>query len=417
MLFVVIGLCLLYIVLQLLAGEKIYRPSVMFAILWGTILLAHSFGGYQLPQVGNETYLIIACGLMAFFIGTSLARISKFKITIGSYKLFSKRINQGAFNVLRVVFFALMFMPVVRAIGLLIEGASLYTIRYSLQNDILGTGTIAILFNYYCEPFLTFMIVYSVANFFSANRDIRNMISTIIGVITMVIISGGRFFLLYFSGALIISFLLYKKTISKNRTVRGKKVLKRVRQLIAIAIVAILLVSIIRGSKVWQTVYVYLCGGVPFFEHLKDTLVGEHTYGAATLYGFLRPIFVILRKVGICDFPMWLQNTEEIFLAVDNPYYIAPGILFNSFTTGFFAPYLDAGIAGVCIVYFILGCISERIYKRVKLENEYSVSWFLLISLVVVFSFFRLTVTHYSFALAFVYLMLTHRMVLKDSAE
>ena len=176
-------------------------------------------------------------------------------------------------------------------------------------------------------------------------------------------------------------------------------------------------VSIIRGAHLWQTIYVYLCGGIPFLEYLNDTLASEHTYGAATLYGFLRPLFVILRKIGICDLPIWLQNVEQLFLSVDNPYYIAPGILFNSFSTSFFAPYLDGGIVGVCVVYLLLGIISESIYKRVRLDNEYIVSWFILIALVVVFSFFRLVITHYSFALAFVYLFITHSSIQKKNVK
>jgi oligosaccharide repeat unit polymerase len=109
------------------------------------------------------------------------------------------------------------------------------------------------------------------------------------------------------------------------------------------------------------------------------------------------------------NLPEWLQNTERIFLAIDEPYYIANRQIFNSFSTCFFAPYLDLGYCGVFIFFFIFGYISERLYKRVDLKNEYLVSCFFLVSLMIVLSFFRLLITHYSFALAFIYLFITHK--------
>lgn len=410
LIFLTIGMCVLYDVTQIICKENIYRPSLLFSLVWALVLTLYSFKLFDLPTINDGTILIICSGICAFFIGSFLSKNCHKRIVIANHELFNKTIKEYALIPMIVVFFMIMIIPVMRSIVLLISGSSLYTIRYSLQNDILGTGVITILFNYYCEPFLTFYTVYSVANLFSSNRKIRNLIISIVAIIFMTIVSGGRFFIFYLIGALGVCFMIYRKNIDYKRIQENKKILKIAKLLITIATIIIVIITINRGSEIGETIYVYLCGGVPFLEHIIE-LFNQRTNGAATLYGFLRPIFVIFRKVGICGFPTWLENIEKIFLSIDNPYYLAPGILFNSFSTSFFAPYLDGGIIGLSIFYLFLGFFCESVYKRLDITNEYSVSWFLLISLIIILSFFRLTITHYSFSLAFVYLIITHKYI------
>lgn len=409
MAYLIIMVCVIYIMIQLIMKEKVYKPAIMLAALWGIVLFVYSFKAFQLPSISNDIYSIILVGLICFFAGSLVAKYLKIRLIIGKHTLYFREIRLGVYNIVTSLFFIVMLLPFIRAVMFLIGGSSFYVIRYSLQNDILGSGLIAILFNYFCEPYLTFMIVYSISNLFSKKCNVKNLLVTIIGIIFMTIISGGRFFILYFIGALIVVLMIY---IKREKRKEDSKIIHRIKILIIIGIVGIIAVSIVRGTKLGETAYVYLCGGVPFFEHLKETLIQtKHTHGAATMYGFVRPFFVVLRKIGICDLPVWLQNIEKIYLDVDNAYFLAPGILFNSFSTSFFAPYLDGGLFGIIVVYTILGFVSENAYRKINPKNEYIIAYFLLIALIVVLSFFRLLITHYSFALAFVYLHLISKPV------
>ena len=399
--------------------KNIYRPATLFALLWGIIFIVYSFHAFGLKQVSVDTYMIFLCGLLSFFAGSSIADIFRYKFVVGKHDLFSRKIKYRVYKFGTILFFIVMITPLMRASIFLLQGYSLYEIRYSLQNDILGTGIISILFNYFCEPYLTFMIVYSIANMFSEKRKIKNMFFTIVGIIFMTIISGGRFFILYFIASLGVAFLIYKKDFHKRRTKNEKKIMRRIKMLLLIAVVSIVTVSIIRGAKLGETIYVYLCGGIPFLEHLiKDVFCNSnYTNGAATCYGFIRPFFVILRKIGICDLPVWLQHIETQFLIVDDAYFLAPGILFNSFSTSFFAPYLDGGLLGVTIVYLIIGFVAEKTYKQINIKNECMISCFFLISLVVLLSFFRLVITHYSFSLAFIYLFFMSKPINRNDVD
>lgn len=413
MAYLIVIVCVIYIAVQLLiVKEKIYKPAIILAVLWGTVIFVYSFRKFQLPAVSNDIYTIILVGLLSFFVGSLIAKHCKIRLFIGTNTLHSRKIRHGVYRIMTCLFFIVMLLPFIRSVIFLLGDSSLYAIRYSLQNDILGSGLIAILFNYFCEPYLTFMIVYSIANLFSEKRNEKNLIVTIIGIIFMTVITGGRFFILYFIGALIVVLMIYKKNSDTEKRKGQPQIVHKIRALIIIGIVGIIAVSMVRGTKLEETAYVYLCGGVPFFEHLKVTLIEtRNTYGAATMYGFLRPFFVILRKIGICELPVWIQNIEKIYLDVDNAYFLTPQILFNSFSTSFFAPYLDGGFFGTVIVYTILGFISEKVYIKINKKNEYIIAYFLLIALIVELSFFRLLITHYSFALAFVYLYLMSKPV------
>ena len=67
MIYIDIVLCFLYVAFQMFQKQKIYKPAVLFAFIWGTALVMYSFHAYNLPDVNNGTYLIIFAGLLSFF--------------------------------------------------------------------------------------------------------------------------------------------------------------------------------------------------------------------------------------------------------------------------------------------------------------------------------------------------------------
>jgi oligosaccharide repeat unit polymerase len=395
-------------------------PSVLFPLLWMSILIIHSSGMYGIKLVDNKILSIIITGEFAFAVGSVLANRANFRIVIGKFDSQKNKVaNTPVIKWMTIAFYLIMILPTVKAIGLLFSGNSLYSIRYALQNNILGDGVISILFNYFCEPYLVSLIVISVANLFSDHRQVSLSVITIIGIIVMTVVTGGRFFILYYLGSLIMCYLVYRKKIRSVRR-NSSKLLRRTRLLIVAALFAILVVSIVRGSAIGQTLYVYSSGGLSFMERLLEKYnenTTSYTYGSLTLNGLLRPLFVVLRKIGIASLPKFLQTAEEIFLYVDKPFYISNLILFNSFTTCFFAPYIDGGYIGVVIVFLFLGYVCESKYKNIELDYTYSVSQYLLWGLVIILSFFRLLITHYSFALAILYMLVLFNTNTEEAAN
>lgn len=405
-------ICAIIAILSRLKRKSIVDPAVLFATIWCVLSGLSCLQLYGLTIPNDMVYWIVIGGVVSFWGGSIISYYSSFRIKIDAEPQKEKVVRPLMLQSFTILFFVLMIVPSVRAIIFLSSGISLYTIRYSQLNDVIGGGTSAILFNYFCEPFLVFMIVYSVANLFSKDRSVKTTILTILGIFLMTICTGGRFFILYYIGALVVGYLLYRKRLF------GKieaNVLKRVRLLALVGFVSILIVSSLRGAVVGQTAYIYSTGGLGFFEYLQTQFFDcDYTFGALTLNGFLRPFFVVFRKMGLGELPNFVENAENIFLMVDKPYFISSETPFNSFTTCFFAPFLDGGGMGVIVVFFVLGFLAEESYKNIQLDSTYKVSIYLLVALVVVLSFFRLLITHYSFALSFMYLLLCYERPNKE---
>ena len=246
---IVLLFCFLYTTTQLINNEKIVRPSALFVLLWGVIVLLHSFGWYNLPSVSEEVYLIILTGLLSFSIGSTIVKHTHVKCTLGKLQLERMALREKTFRVLNILFLSVMIVPTMNSIRAMISGSSLYTIRYSLQGSILGDGIVSVLFYYFCEPYLVFLIVYSISDIFSEHKRSGSLPIAIVGIILITIVSGGRFFILYFIGGLIIGFLAFLK---KRRIKIEKKKKKKVMLLILIAACAVIVVSIVRGAKILQ---------------------------------------------------------------------------------------------------------------------------------------------------------------------
>ena len=399
----------LVVVAALIKEKSLASPAVLFPLVWTLILFVHSWQLFEIAIVNDNVLTIVLVGVLSFAIGSFVANYVRVTLTTKVDNISSKVLNLVAIKWLCGAFFAIMTVPTINAIVSLMSGSSLYNVRYTLQKTILGEGVIAILFNYYCEPFLVCLIVVAVADVFSRKRHIWIMITTIVGIFVITIVTGGRFFILYFVCSLLLCYLIFRKRIVDSR-IHNKKLFKRIRFLIVFASAMIILVSIVRGSIIGRTLYVYSSGGLTYLSILMEVYKDAgRTYGALTLYGFFRPMFVVLRKLGVVDFPLFLTNAEDVFLFADQPYYLAKDIVFNSFTTCYFAPFLDGGIFGVVIAFALIGYISQRAYKDIRIDYSYSVTRYLLWGLVILLSFFRLLFTHYPFALSFVYLIMVFK--------
>lgn len=404
-------ICVLIIIYNRIHNRSMSDPSTIFAVLWLVVCLLSSLQLFGLKQPGDIVFYIIISGVIAFYCGSLIGS----KIVLNKRYVFSGKDERFlSFRLLYTfitVFYFIMIIPTFRAMSFLLSGVSLYSIRYNLLHDVFGDGLLLILFNYFCEPFLVFLIAYSVANIFSNSRHYLISILTILGIILVTITTGGRFFIMYYICALVISYFLYRSSIHSRIT---SKTLNRIRLLIIIGFISIVIVSNVRDSTIGRTMYIYLTGGINYLDHLLIQFSDvDYTFGSLTLNGYLRPIFVIFRKLGIGELPSFISNAENIFLLVDEPFYIAPGVLFNSFTTCFFAPYIDGGFLGVIITFGLLGYCSERSYKQINIGYSYSITLYLLFALIVVLSFFRLLLTHYSYALSFVYLIICFRKKLE----
>lgn len=360
------------------------------------VFTLYALNPYSLPQIHEATYQIYIVAFVAFLIGNIL--IFK-KPCISGITLRKRSLNKKFINILIVVMVILMVIPAIKALNLIASGVDLHDIRYVHHDDIMGDGIVAIAFVYFCEPFITFLIIFSVVNLFVGQRKMYYVLLSVISLALMTIITGGRFFVLYFIASLLIATLIFKNTRE------AKKILKYSGILLILLVVSLIVISVVRGSNIEQTFYVYLSGCIPFMEErINDTSKLPNMYGMASLYGFIRPVFVVLRKVLSMELPLPLQVVESVFLEDDELIMITPEIHYNSFVSIFYSMYLDGGLIGVFIGNLLLGVVARYSFLKLQKDNPFKLVAYTLVAIIFLLSFFKLLVCNYTYALSFIYL-------------
>ena len=388
-------ICLFIAFIAYKRKNKIHNPLTLYLGTWALVFGLYTLNPYKLPSIHDTTYHIYIIGFIFFILGNLLVR-KKPNVVIQNKMRIENILFFKALIILMLVF---MIIPAMKAIGLLLSGVDLYDIRYVHRDDILGKGIVAIAFVYFCEPFITFLIVYSVINMFIGQNKLKYILLSIVTLSLMTVITGGRFFVLYFIASMLIALFIFRESAVT------KKITKYTVLLLGILILVLVVISIVRGSDIVRTMYVYLSGSIPFMEERLGVNVNlPHTLGLASLYGFIRPVFVVLRAFFSIPLPLPLQVIETVFLEDDAMFMLTPEIHYNSFVSIFYSMYLDGGLIGVAIGNFLLGLIARNVYEKLRNNDMYSLILYILIAIIFLLSFFRLLVCNYSYALSFIYL-------------
>lgn len=375
--------------------NKLYNPLTLYLGTWALVFCLYTLNPYKLPSIHEATYNIYCVGFLFFLFGNLLIQ-KKSNVTVARKMRMEKPI---VFKALIIMMLVLMIIPAIKALGLLMSGVDLHDIRYVHHDDILGNGIISIAFVYFCEPFITFLIIYSVINMFIGQNKLNYILLSIITLGLMTVITGGRFFVLYFIASVLIALFIFRKSPV------ARKITKYSVLLLGVLVLGLVIISIVRGSDIIRTMYVYLSGSIPFMEERLSVNANlPHTLGLSCLYGFIRPVFVVLRAFFDMSLPLPLQVVETIFLEDDAMFMLTPEIHYNSFVSIFYSMYLDGGLIGVALGNFLLGLLARNIYVKICQNDKFSLILYTLIAIMFLLSFFKLLICNYSYALSFVYL-------------
>lgn len=378
-------------------NKALHNPITLYLGVWAFVFALYTMNPYGLPQIQDATYNIYTVGFVSFLLGNAFVRK---RPRLKEYSNNPQTIREKFLSFFIIVMLILMLIPALKSMGLLLSGADLHDIRYVHHDDILGDGIVAIAFVYFCEPFITFLIIYSVINMFIGQRKLFYILLSIVSLCLMTVITGGRFFVLYFIASLLIALFIFR------RSPVAKKITKYSVLLLGLLVLVLVVISIVRGSDITRTMYVYLSGSIPFMEERLSANANylPNMFGLASLNGLIRPIFVVLRKIFSMDLPLPLQIVESVFLEDDAMVMLTPEIHYNSFVSIFYSMYLDGGLFGVALGNCILGIMAKSIYVRLKENDTYTLVLYTLVSIIFLLSFFKFLVCNYSYALSFVYL-------------
>lgn len=390
--YLIIGLLLIFVVSRYL-DKSIIRPSNMFVFVWLFISVLFSFKYIEYNNPDNFTYLLIFIGVISFFIGgrfssNATKKADKFDIDIRKVL---------ALQIITII----VYIPeTIDTIGDLMAGQTLEDVRIRSGEVSESSGVIAILKNFILTPFL--FLSYPITAYIFLTNKAKGRKKMLVLIFSMIIVAisvlrlGGRSPILFFLVNFFVVWYFYKNTIVISRSVKRVMLI-----VVSVMVSSFVYASISRGIEdLPRSFYHYFVGCIALLDNGVKS-VSFHTEGIATFSSPISIIDTFWRFIGGDELPamkliLWINNyiEETINVGVD--------CNMNAFYSLFFWFYLDYGIAGVVILCFLYGLLSDSIYKAAIVNRHFvTIVVFSLIVQGVVFSFIRFQFSTFYYFMAF----------------
>lgn len=378
----VVFLSILFItVTTYLKEKKVESPIFVFGLLWTTVTLLAALRLYGLNDVSLKSWLIILIGTLSFFLGVMLSRrfcvrqIVMKNVQDKEYYIFSKK----TYNILFALVVLLLFGQALTSLKYFMSGTSLAQIRsayYGLsaldgfqQKD---TGSLSIYLNY-IQGAVSRVLVAIGAVSFVENRRKLDLFKSILLVFMSVIIAGGRYDILF----LLIDLFVATQWVKKQKTDYKPisfRMKRRIEIILILGFIAIIVVTILRGSTVNEVVkmfYTYICGNVALLDiHIGELdQIGAYSSGIAGLYGIVYFIYPILHFIGIPYSPKYLVTTTYVMTG-QQWLQIGEDMYSNAMLTSYYYLYADFRYFGIVVGMLIMGYIIGKLHTKSFYRND-----------------------------------------------
>lgn len=412
---VYISVILFLTFIALVREKNLYNPGVLFGGLWLFVGILSFMNLYSFNDVSNRAYGVALMGVICFFIGVLMRNRVKVKAkkSVAYKKSNADRLRYGfliPFYSFVLAFTARMFA---RSLSLLRRGVTMEKIRFNYRSVSAGIVVKSII-EYDVEHYIVAVAEFAAVALLpivlmdKKSWKKRVLFIEIAAFLVMhMFVTGARSFI--FDVAIV--FVIY---VLMNRNLKEKfshyfRKIPKVIIFIVIVTVALLFTFVTqlrRGSGyLLHEIYAYFSISFRLLDtHLSIMdLKQEFTNGMTFLHGFLRPILVTLKFVGI-PYPESYQKAIDLINANNDFYAVGKGSA-NSFVTVFYYFYMDFGYLSVVVGSMLYGYVSQALYLAVqKKPDKRNQSMYLLYSIGLVLSFVRLHFTAHRYAYAFLIL-------------
>lgn len=204
-----------------------------------------------------------------------------------------------------------------------------------------------------------------------------NLIASIIDLVIVVVSTVGRWEVFYFALAMLCAYMLNKHPSDSGMSIgKQKKIRRRIRVIIAIAIIALVGVTIQRHKvvgnifeSILNIVAGYFCCGPALLQvMLKNPVssgISTWHWGQAIFGGLLGCINYILQIVTFKRVYLNLYDTQAYAAEF---YAVGAHQSMNAYPTWYYYFMQDFGYLGVVLITAIIAGISVRIYRKAKRE-------------------------------------------------
>ena len=416
-------LLLLFSLLFVFIGRLIYRnisnPITVFNILWLVIFGLYSMnlnGYYEISTLGivfftfQTVFFSVGC-----LIGKQYSFVIKKRVDItvndkvSHEKNMELRIN--IFYILCVITIILLLQDTMEVIKYLFSGYTFWDLaNEKVISENTTTGLRVIM-----KIFIEFPITYGISAisatefFMNDKKNKKILIFNILIVLLYAFQHGGRHILIVFVASYLFVFLISKRSRNLSR-----------KQKIAFAVMFSVFffisiwLSASRGvENLGESLYNYFAGVVPHADVWinRVALSDDYTLGFGTLNGFISPIVILLRGVGVISkFPDMVVMAGN---AISNPEAvtaIGPSIVTNAFVSQSYIFYSDFRLIGVIFGNLIYGVFVSEFYKKsMRTGNKRIISIYVLLMCSVVMGFTRFQFCQYFYSMALLFIALIYK--------
>lgn len=415
----------------LLAWKKfhfILNPITVACFIWSIILPLSSSELYGVFVPSDKTYLVIIVGFSSFligaFVGSTRSRfvLSKDNLSVG-YLQPKYRVNYTFVHIICLISIGYYLFQLVIVVRLLTSGMSYYSIRQiavgSGENVLNSSTLIAQLKGVIAYPTTYMMIALLPVELFFGKKNKIIIFEAIVLMVMFVLTSGGRSVILWFAVYVIAIFFFYKKQHPDFAIKVGRKYKKYIIILLVLLFIFMLYITKSRkGDEVdlVRELYIYFVVPMTHFSHYIDVVDGSGVYGMgiSSFYGFLYPLFYLLRLLRIFHgYPEFILNVHYMsFEMMERGYPVGGGINMNAFVTMFYQPYLDGRIIGVVMIMLIFGFVCSRAFVNAYYRNNIrALLVYILFLQKIIFSVVRFYFTQSTQAICIVFAILAIRAI------
>lgn len=414
-----------------LLGKRIeknwYNPLSVFCLIWATICFLANLRLFEMYAFSDKAYVVILTGIVSFFIGYMLVKNRggvRFAFSAGKEIGFKRGCTY--FSRDRLIFVSTVFVIFIygymayriASLSFSMNIAQVRTIFLRSTDEdalsmIYGSMMIKQLETLVARPMLYALIPVNTALFTERMKLSTNNILFLISLGIYCVVSSGRIIFVCFVVDLLLCFFIYGKKLSPEQKRVIKKAVKRyVIPAVILSLVVMYMLSIKRQQgkadpiPFLEQVYSYFAIPVPLLDHWIEWIDENKimTFGVMFFKGPINALLIIGRKFGIN--PDLYKQAAYVLTSAEEFIKLFPNRAYNSYTSLFFAFYVDARFVGVILGSSIFGGIVSNAFIRAKTRRFEHVVFFLLVFQCVFKCFIRWEFVITSYSLAFLWLLL-----------
>ena len=396
-----------------------YNPSTIFCGAFLALLLLYSFKLFGIYEIEDNVIISILVGCGAFCCGSAIyAFIYQKRYNINNKKIYignKMRMWDDKYRLMCVVLLIaiiIQFIYTLPSLLYLMQGASLYSLRYvdlTYINSLRPT-IIVILQTYYALPILFISLPIACIELL-CNKKYLMMLLSVIMIVLYFLSIGERMAFVYLITNIFISLLLF------NRVNISHKQKKRIILVFIILLFVIYLTTALRSSGVERgdsgfisAMYRYILGTLPNYSQQLNGNFIEPLFqvGQVTLYGFYNLINVV-KEIFTGNNFVFFEKGNEVWeiIRYSNVMVDSSQAFYNFCTTGFLYFYADYGWIGIVLFSLIYGLFAERTYYRALLYSDMKriVIYMLIMFSLIMFVLYDIF-SNAQFVLALIYILL-----------